>query len=252
MLFRLVSSVLVGLLIVPTANAMECKASSGPNRVALLELYTSEGCSSCPPADQWVSQLVKQGFTPNKVVPLAFHVDYWDYIGWPDRFAKPAFSQRQRQRVSASGGRVVYTPQVMLNGRDYREWRFLGLAFSLDGFNSKPAGADIDLALNTAAAGQLQISAHGKSKSAQAAEMYVAVYQNDLTSNVSAGENSGEKLHHDYVVREWYGPIPVGSPWQQRVAFKPDWKASDMGVAAFVQERGSGELLQALQLKMCI
>ncbi len=100
----------------------DCSAKSRAQTASLLELYTSEGCSSCPPADQWLSNIESSGVGTDKLVPLAFHVDYWDYIGWKDRYAKPDFSERQRQAARVTGSATVYTPQVMLGGRDFRSW----------------------------------------------------------------------------------------------------------------------------------
>jgi hypothetical protein len=247
---------LVGLLMAtPLAQAAQCQANSGPQRVALLELYTSEGCSSCPPADRWLSSMVSQGMGPDRVVPLALHVDYWDYIGWPDRFARASFAARQRELVRLAGARVVYTPQVMLNARDFSAWRGNGLARAAGEINRLPAAAEIGLTLTNAAPGSLDILAKASTKAAGRAVLYVAVYQNGLSSDVRAGENSGVRLNHDYVVREWYGPISVGAgaplAWQQAISFKPDWHAKQMGVAAFVQDASSGEILQALQLPFC-
>ena len=114
-------------LLSPTAIALTnnklCSAQSTDHIVPLIELYTSEGCSSCPPADQWLSGLADQGFTNDKVIPLAFHVDYWDYIGWKDRFASPKFTARQRQVVDAGRAKFAYTPQVLFNGIDFGDWR---------------------------------------------------------------------------------------------------------------------------------
>jgi hypothetical protein len=106
--------ILACALALPSAHAATCTATSGPARASLLELYTSEGCSSCPPADRWLSQMPPR----RDVVPLAFHVDYWDRLGWKDRFAQAAFSQRQRARNRGAGW--VYTPQVMLDGAERR------------------------------------------------------------------------------------------------------------------------------------
>ena len=97
--------------------AAECSAKSGANTVPLLELYTSEGCSSCPPADKWMS-----GINNDKVTPLAFHVDYWDYIGWKDKFSKAEYSDRQRKGAAFAGAGFVYTPQFVMNGRDFKGW----------------------------------------------------------------------------------------------------------------------------------
>jgi hypothetical protein len=228
--------------------AGECTASSGHNRVALLELYTSEGCSSCSPADRWLSSLAAQGFTPDRVIPLALHVDYWDYIGWPDRFANAVFSARQRDLVRASGGRVVYTPQLMLNGRDFAARRTDALARELAQVSRLPPMAEISLSLAVSPA-SLEVTA--SAKASPGAELYLAVYQNELSSAVLAGENRGVRLQHDYVVREWRGPIKPGMRSVQIFPFKADWSAAKMGVAAFVQNQSTGEIMQALRLPFC-
>ena len=124
-------------VIVAPALAAGCTASSGPNRAVLLELYTSEGCSSCPPADQWISQIAAHGFSADRVIPLALHVDYWDYIGWQDKYAKSVFSARQRDQAALWRYSTVYTPQVMLNGQDFRSWSN-GARFE----ETVPAGCD--------------------------------------------------------------------------------------------------------------
>ena len=239
----------------PLVNAAQCQASSGPQRVALLELYTSEGCSSCPPADRWLSGIASQGLGPERMVPLALHVDYWDYIGWTDRFANPAFSARQRDLVRGAGGRTVYTPQFMFNARDFRGMRGDTLTRAVDEINRKPAGADIKLALKSAVKDSIEVAVTAMPKTTNNAVLYVALYQNDLSSEVRAGENSGVRLHHDYVVREWRGPIKLSAntanAWQQLVTIKPDWVAAKMGVVAFVQDQSSGDVFQVLRLPLC-
>ena len=114
-------SLLLGLLVIPVfSHAAQCTAQSGPGTAALVELYTSEGCSSCPPADRWLSTL--SSAPSSSVVPLALHVDYWDYIGWKDPYAKREFSLRQRKLTLLQRLALVYTPQVMLQGQDFRGW----------------------------------------------------------------------------------------------------------------------------------
>lgn len=100
--------------------AAECAVTSGSQRVAVLELYTSEGCDSCPPADKWISELPAKKLNVDRVVPLAFHVDYWNQLGWIDPFSQPVFSARQRQHSKRRGVSFVVTPQLLLNGQDYR------------------------------------------------------------------------------------------------------------------------------------
>ena len=94
----------------------QCRASSPSTTTALVELYTSEGCDSCPPADRWLSSLGPRGFAPDRVVPIALHVDYWDYIGWKDPYARQAHSARQRKMAKLARAAMVYTPQVLLQG----------------------------------------------------------------------------------------------------------------------------------------
>jgi hypothetical protein len=218
-------------------------------RISLLELYTSEGCSSCPPADRWVSQLPRPEFVPGKLVVLAFHVDYWNYIGWTDRFSQARFTERQRTLVRANRLRTAYTPQLTLNGRDYRD--FGNFETQVARANSQPS--TIDLALNTErgkAAIKFSVVATPSGKAIEkATELYVAVYENNLETDVKAGENRGARLRHDYVVRALIGPMRVetGKPtrWSGEIPIARDWKAGDLGVAAFVQVSQGGEVLQA-------
>ena len=103
------------------APGAQCKARSGAGTAALVELYTSQGCSSCPPADRWLSTLGGR-FAAERVVPLSLHVDYWDYLGWKDPYAKRRFSERQRKLSVLQRMALVYTPQVVVQGRDFRSW----------------------------------------------------------------------------------------------------------------------------------
>ena len=253
MMSQLMSAACLALLLSPTVLAVECSATSGAARVALLELYTSEGCSSCPPADRWVGQLKAQGFTADRVIPLALHVDYWDYIGWRDPYAHPGFASRQREMARLAGSGVVYTPQVMINGRDFRGWYSNGsFTHELEVMKQAPARANIQLKLSKLAADRVETSVSVSGQKDNLV-LYLALYENDLWSSVAAGENSGVKLHHDYVVREWRGPLRVGdTPLQQTLPFKPSWQIAKTGVVAFLQNSVSGEVVQALNLNMCI
>src|ERR1700737_4679799 len=110
---------------------------TGPEKVSLLELYTSEGCSSCPPAESWLGQLTTDGRLWKEIVPVAFHVDYWDNLGWKDRFAKPEYTSRQRSYSAVWGILSVYTPGFVLNGQEWKGW-FSGNP--LPGASDRPAG----------------------------------------------------------------------------------------------------------------
>ena len=174
-----------------------CTVQSGANLTPVLELYTSEGCSSCPPADKWLSGL-KQTAAEGKVVVQAFHVGYWDYIGWVDRFAAPTHTARQREIAAANGLRSIYTPQLVRNGRD---WRDYDKALPP---RAEPARAAIRierLAGDTFEAVVTPVTA-GATWSA-----YWTVTEHGHSSKVKAGENSGEFLQHDFVVRQY---VPAG------------------------------------------
>ncbi len=234
------------------ATAATCTASSGAQRTALLELYTSEGCDSCPPADRWTSALPARGFDAQRVVTLAYHVDYWNYLGWVDPFAQARFTERQRFVNARIRNRTVYTPQLMLDGKDYRA------GLSLNDFqqrittaNREIPGADIALSLNASAAAieaSAQIKLHRRESGAA---VFLALYENRLATQVSAGENRGKRLEHDFVVRELAGPFATDATVSHKFRVLPAWKARDLSVAAFVQAAATGEVLQAVALPAC-
>ena len=115
-------AVILTLLIASSPAMGEIVIKSPETRTNLIELYTSEGCSSCPPADQWLSRLKVHPQLWHQLVPIAFHVDYWDYIGWQDRFARPEFSERQRLYARQNNLSTVYTPALVLNGTEWRNF----------------------------------------------------------------------------------------------------------------------------------
>ncbi len=243
----------------PLAGARsDCESQGTATRVAVLELYTSEGCNSCPPADRWVSSLPARGFNADRVVPLAFHVDYWDDLGWRDRFARASFSVRQRAQADRGGARFVYTPQLLLNGADFRQ-AFLdsGLSERLAKVNSRAAAAELRLVQRASAAGVgIELESRVIEPSARKfSETYVALFENNLGSEVRAGENRGQVLSHDYVVREIIGPLRADGAgrlhWNGTFAFNGHWKRPDLGIAAFVQDSRDGDVLQALRAPLC-
>lgn len=235
--------VLVCMASVSANTAESCAASSGVNVTPLVELYTSEGCSSCPPADRWLSRRLSR----DDANFLAFHVDYWDDIGWPDRYASPRYSQRQRERVDALGQRTVYTPQVMVGDtvqarwRDEQDWQQTLQQARL------PAHAALSLRLrNTGSGWRAVVAAAPAGDFGEGTRLWLARYVDAQASVVLAGENRGTTLHHDRVVRELAGPWPLeGGTVSHRVVL-PDDNAA-WGVTAFVQDR-RGRILQSLSL----
>lgn len=238
--------------ITQNALAAECSASSGKTIVPLLELYTSEGCSSCPAADQWLSSL-RSG--TDKLTPLAFHVDYWDYIGWKDRFAKTTYSERQRKIATFGGVGFVYTPQFTFNGKDFRSWSDSRLKQNIENISKEIPHVDLSLNLGSTASGELSLKAAAQTAyaaEAKQADIFIAIYENKLSSQVSAGENSGRKLNHDYVVRELLGPYQFESNnFSKTVTLKSEWQGRDAGAVMFVQNRHNGNILQSLRLAIC-
>lgn len=222
--------------------AGSCSATSGPNAVRVVELYTSEGCSSCPPADRWLSKLKDQ---PG-VVALAFHVSYWDRLGWKDRYASPAYTQRQSEQQRVNGARYSYTPQVVLDGHDEPRWHALPL----------PAAGEQRARL------QLSLSREGATYRAlvtpeagapQRLAAYWALIENGHSTAVKAGENEGATLTHDFVVRD-YQPVAAwtaapGKP--TTLSYSPQTNADaryPRGAVLVVLDADSGRPLQALKL----
>ncbi|WP_105507197.1 thioredoxin family protein [Paraburkholderia sp. BL21I4N1] len=244
------------------AAAAVCSAHSPAHRVALVELYSSEGCNSCPPADNWLSQWKNSGATQG-IVPLALHVDYWNSLGWTDRFSQHRFTERQQTLTDLAGGHTIYTPEIFVSGRELRSWS------QRDSFDSRigkvvaePAQANVALELNPQAPGAFNVTAQFTSKATDAAgqlNAYVAVYENALSSHVGAGENSGATLHHERVVRQWIGPVPlVGGNARIHRDVRVDASGADaggsadrFGVVAFVENDATGDVLQVAELAAC-
>lgn len=210
-----------------------CSARSSAQPPAVVELYTSEGCSSCPPADRWLSTLKGRP----EVLALAFHVNYWDRLGWPDRFANAATTERQHQLQRASGAPYVYTPQVILNGRDLRSWRSAAL----------PRLAASPVSLVLAREGS-RVRATVSGPGSQRLAGYWAVLEDGHVSRVKAGENAGETLAHDHVVT-LYRPVAAWGGGTQSLSIELPAAQSGARRVAFVVTDASGAApLQALAL----
>jgi hypothetical protein len=213
---------------------------SGETQTSLVELFTSEGCSSCPPAEKWLSALKSNQDLWKKIIPVAFHVDYWDRLGWRDRFAKPEFTSRQQRYAAAWGGDSVYTPSFVVNGKEWRGWF---------GDNAVPIRSTKVGVLRVSVGDDGKVSATFAPDTMQARPLTlnVALLGNDLESDVKRGENSGRKLRHDFVVLQlaksemtnqsnlWNGTVLLSSnAWTDRAT----------ALAAWVQ---SGETAQPIQ-----
>ena len=252
MTFRLplLLTLLIPMIATAAPAASACTATSGATLPAVVELYTSEGCDSCPPADRWLASL-KDLAAKGSVLPLAFHIDYWDYLGWKDPYADPAFGDRHRDRASRGGAKVVYTPQVLVDGREFQQWRrTTAQKLPIDG--GKAARAELRIAATTAGS-KLNVTIAGSARAdMRGAEAYVGLYENDLTSDVKAGENRGVVLHHDFVVRKWLGPFAFSHgnlDIAQAIDIPAGIRLNRSGVAVVAYDE-SGALIQALALSL--
>jgi hypothetical protein len=235
------------------AISAECSAKSGAQTVPLLELYTSEGCSSCPPADKWLSSIKQDS---GKITPLAFHVDYWNYIGWKDRFSKAEYSDRQRKTAAFGEAGYVYTPQFVMNGRDFRGWDNSRLNQSIEATQKLASRANLSLDAVTQTNGEITLKANAQTVNpvdAKNSDIFVVIYENNLVSQVKAGENSGRELNHDYVVRELFGAYQINNQneFSKNFNLSSEWKKRDAGAVIYVQNSQTGDILQSLALKFC-
>jgi hypothetical protein len=250
------AALLAAVLSAPPARASDaCQVQSGPATAALVELYTSEGCSSCPPADSQLRALRSQLPAGAAVVPVGLHVTYWDGLGWRDPFAQPAFDARQRALLDQRGLRVAYTPQFFVNGDELRDWKDV-LTATIRRVNAKPATASITLKTapitNPGGGLRLDVQAHLADPHA-AGSLYVAITESGLASQVRRGENGGATLRHDDTARLWLGPVAftLGQAELHRdLALPPQWRREGLRVLAFVQGDGA-HVLQAVDTAAC-
>ena len=255
--FRSLAALVAGAALGVSAPgfAAGCSARSGPETTALVELYTSEGCDSCPPADRWLSTSFKPGATGAKAIALAFHVDYWDRLGWKDRFATAAYTERQYDVTRTGGARFAYTPQVVIQGKDFSDWRGKGAPAALAAINARPARASVSV---DAAAQPGGIAVHAVAGVPSPADrkdavLLLALTEDSLVSDVKAGENAGVRLTHDHVVRALRAGPAVGAGGTAEfdaVLPLPAEAGTATTVAAFVQNTRTGEVLQAIALPL--
>jgi hypothetical protein len=238
---RTLSLLFLALFGAAPAAAADCVAVRGAPRPRLVELYTSEGCSSCPPADEWLRRAPQSA----NVAALAFHVDYWDSLGWRDRFANPRFTRRQEEQSARDGGSGVYTPQIVLDGRSWSGWHRSGWPAS-----TAPASATMRLAVSVGPALHVRVDTRmDPPDDAAAFRNFVAVTEDGLASDVRAGENRGAVLRHDHVVRAFVGPLPL-SDGEADIALPKDVDRTHAILVAFAQRSSDGAIAQVLTCAM--
>jgi hypothetical protein len=217
----------------------------------LVELFTSEGCSSCPPADSLLSRLGRVQQVPGtEIIVLEEHVDYWDRLGWRDPFSSAAVSARQSEYGQALGGREIYTPQMIVDGRT----EFVGSdeGDALRAIRAASATPKPAVRLSWAGGDALAIQVEPLTNAARsdAPQVYLAVAENMLRSDVKRGENAGRALEHDGVVRQLIavGKTDTGSTgFSSTVSVRAadEWKRANLRAIVFVQERQSRRVLAA-------
>lgn len=223
--------------------ATPCVARSAERTAALIELYTGDRCSGCPPAERWLSALGGR-FAAQEVVPVSLHVDYWAYLGAKARHVQPRLAGREGKLLLRQRMALVYAPQVLLQGQDFGDWSSAAFERAVARINASPAAARLSLEIRAATPSGLSAAIEAEVLDARRrddAALYLAVVQ--------------ARAPGDYVVLEWQGPLAARSDGRfaeaRRLDLLPAATPRSSGVAAFVQDRRSGEVLQALLLIAC-
>ncbi|MGJ8645526.1 MAG: DUF1223 domain-containing protein [Marinomonas colpomeniae] len=232
----------VSLLLVPLfAQAQEWH--SGTKQAQLVELYTSEGCSSCPPADKWLSTLKDDPALFDGLIPVAFHVDYWDYIGWKDPFASPVHTQRQQDYARFGHISQMYTPGFVVDNKEWRSW-FRGQR-TLPTLERTSGELDVVLndnnTLNVNYSGTLKLN----DKDKQNTELHITYLGMGLTTKVKAGENKNRQLNHDFVALNYFS-LPGNQQWTVALPDIPQKGQEKTALAVWVSDKNTKEVLQAI------
>lgn len=212
----------------------------------LVELFTSEGCSSCPPADILLSSIVDEDFEDVEIIGMSFHVDYWDYIGWKDPYANQKYTQRQRTYARKFYSNQVYTPQMVVNGKhefvgsDRSKWKKV-----LEKIISEEPTYLIKLQSLSIENEELiiQVSSVNDSK----VVLNAAIVERGLSQKVTKGENRGRKLSHDNVVRSFKTRQFAGQLNEIRLEIPADLNASNSSLILYAQDEKSWEVVGALK-----
>jgi hypothetical protein len=238
-------AILVAAAICVSIVAAKTTEPGIPRRTVVVELFTSEGCSSCPPADELLGHLRQDLSAKNvQVIPLGFHVDYWNSLGWKDRFSSAEFTQRQEQYTRSLRVDGPYTPEMVVDGAVEFVGNDVGRAQSTIRQQAAQL-AEAQVKIAAAGADQLTIQVKGPAESSGNAVVMLAITEDNLTTQVGSGENGGRTLHHAAVVRELRqvgtlnnGTIETTVP----LKLQKDWKRNDLRAVVFVQNGPSGKI----------
>ena len=244
--FSFIGVISIAVLSFSFCNSKAMKKETKPaNGFAVVELFTSEGCSSCPPADEAMIKLAKE--FPDHVYFLGYHVDYWNYIGWKDEFSNADFTKRQNKYAEVLGLSSIYTPQVVVNGqKEFVGSRESQLRTTIEEELKDPVSSVIELTAKSN--GENNITASYKITNAGKLLLNIALVQLKATSNVKRGENSGHQLNHINVVRD-LKTISIDKDANASVDFKiPQVLLSkDLKIIAFIQDKNSLKITGATE-----
>jgi hypothetical protein len=234
-----------------TAATFVTAAMAQSRPPVIVELFTSEGCSSCPAADNLLMQLEKR-FQDIEVVAMGEHVDYWNSLGWQDRFSAPLFSARQQDYGRVFRIESVYTPQMVVNGQvEFSGSDGLRASREIQKAAEGPR-ADVELGLSGST---LKLKVDKLPPGTRGADMFLAVTESGLENNVQSGENAGHRLRHTGVVRSLtsLGHLDmkkaVAYSADAKLTLKPEWQRENVKVVLFVQDRSSRKILGAATLR---
>lgn len=232
MLIRLLC--LVMLMFAGSTHAGEIRLDSGARQVTLLELYTSQGCSSCPPAERWFNEYINRDELWTKVVPVALHVDYWDYIGWKDPFATKEHGERQRDYARAGRTRTVYTPGLFVNGREWRGWTM----------RMNPRSSNREPGNLTATIADDRLTARFPVTD-ESLELHVAILGFGIETDVKRGENRNRTLAQEFVALSYRVYHSDNGSWEVALPGVSRQGADRLGIALWISTADNPVPLQA-------
>lgn len=218
--------------------AKEIVFSSKDKQATFIELFTSQGCSSCPPAEEYINKYIDNKDLWSKYIPIVFHVDYWDYIGWKDVFAKPQFTSRQYRYAKLKHVRTVYTPAYIVNGKAWRRGFF----------NSYPNGKGLDSGILdvTVTGDSVKATFNSKGYMRKDLNLNIAILGMDMTIDITSGENEGRKAKHNFVVLANSKMISSSASWNMKLPAFNAQRSSKFAFVAWLSLKGDPTPIQAV------
>jgi hypothetical protein len=227
---------MLSFLMAPHAASEPLVFESGPQKTVMVELFTSQGCSSCPPAEAYLNSFVDDPELWKRVIPVAFHVDYWDYIGWKDPFARPEHASRQQRYARLGHVSSVYTPALIVNGKGRRPGRL--------GHNAVDTPAVGNLRINLEN-GRVTASFAPAGKASGLLTLHLAVLGMNLSTDIQAGENAGRHSRHEFVLLGHRKARSTERKWTIRLPEFDKSLTRRLAVIAWLSRPGDPSPLQA-------